>query len=148
MTPRAPPAAGSPPWRTGQSGVGTPGPPSSSWATLPQGVAGRMCDPSWTSARTRRQQTILAVPQSSMSSRIRPGSHPGHHARHLSGRVDAALAARPDVHPTIIRQPVGIRGPRFHHLHHPGSDTRNSGHRDACVLVQVCTIALQGVLSG
>jgi hypothetical protein len=88
-------------------------------ADIPPGIAaqvraqrGRRPDPA-------EQPGHRAVPQQAhVVDRIRPGRHPGHQARHLQLRVDAALAARPDVLRDQIRQP-GPLGQR-HHRDQPG----------------------------
>ena len=65
------------------------------------------------------QRAHRAVPQQAhVIDRIRPGGHPGDQARHLQVRVDAALAARPDVLRDQIRQPGALR--QRHHRHQPG----------------------------
>ena len=50
------------------------------------------------------QRAHRAVPQQvHVIDRIRPGSHPGHQARHLQVRVDPALAAGPDMPGDLTR---------------------------------------------
>jgi hypothetical protein len=65
------------------------------------------------------QRAHRAVPQQvHVIDRIRPGSHPGHQARHLQVRVDPALAAGPDMPGDQIAQPGALR--QRHHRDQPG----------------------------
>jgi hypothetical protein len=63
--------------------------------------------------------------------RIRPRGRPGHQAPDLQVRVDAALAARPDVPGDQIRQPGALR--QRHHRNKAESDTRFGSSKDAPV---------------
>ena len=68
---------------------------------------------------TAEQRAHRTMPQQvHVIDRIRPGGHPGHQAPDLQVRVNAALAARPDVLRDQIRQPGTLR--ERHHRHQPG----------------------------
>ena len=109
-------------------------------ADVPPGIGAQVRTERRRGADPAEQPVHRAVPQHvHVIDRIRARGHPSDQARDLQMRVDAALAARPDVLRDQVARPArsarAITGTR------PACDTRFGSSNDACVLARLCNNA-------